>query len=245
MSEQLDPLIENRLEDLVNRALGKLMGSLDDPISKKLESLSSQQINQPGSSSWQNKPQNKRPSGDQPHKRTKKSKGIAEEIPDDAGDRLSVSDTADGHDGPVTLGHDGPVVLIDSDSDEEDQTYEPELDLSCSSEFDSDYENDSNTKRTSDEASLALGFKILDPFGDNMFDPLMIKHPCSPEWTPSQHVAKYITFWLRREIPKEVRARLRSECPRPSLPDMISKTPNSTLRWSPLLTRAEEIQGRA
>lgn len=197
------------------------MGSLDDTINKKLKSIfNNQATDQHGCSSWPEKSHKKRPSGDYPHKKSKKTKGVIEGLPDDAGDGVSVSDTVDGHER-------GPIVPISSESDE-DETYEPEIDLSCSSEFDSDYEDSTMTKKgTSDEASKASGSKmgILDPFGDNMFDSLLIKHPLSPKWTPSQHVADYNTFWLRREIPKEVRPQLRSECPRPSLPDKITVTP--------------------
>ncbi|KAJ1179497.1 hypothetical protein NDU88_004731 [Pleurodeles waltl] len=53
----------------------------------------------------------------------------------------------------------------------------------------------------------------------------LIKHPPSPEWAPSLHITDYIAFWLRRQIPKEVRSRVRSECPRPSLSDKVAMNP--------------------
>ncbi|KAJ1155768.1 hypothetical protein NDU88_008497 [Pleurodeles waltl] len=45
---------------------------------------------------------------------------------------------------------------------------------------------------------------LVDPLGENMFDPHMLQHPLSPQWTSSEHVAQYVQYWLRWEIPKDV-----------------------------------------
>lgn len=59
--------------------------------------------------------------------------------------------------------------------------------------------------------------QVKDLLGDFMFDTHTIQHPLSPQWVPAKHVAEYVEYWIRREMPKEVRSRLRSECPSPSL----------------------------
>ncbi|XP_078516741.1 uncharacterized protein LOC144781653 [Lissotriton helveticus] len=104
-----------------------------------------------------------------------------------------------------------------------------EIELSCSSDFDSDVEmvdtdKDKNIEsKTKERHEENAG--VIDPFGESMFDPMMIKHPLSPEWSPAPHVAEYVQMWLRKQIPKDVRLRLRSECPRPSLANKIALTP--------------------
>ncbi|KAJ1145127.1 hypothetical protein NDU88_011419 [Pleurodeles waltl] len=67
---------------------------------------------------------------------------------------------------------------------------------------------------------------LLDSDGNPMFDPGLIHHPNSTEWLPSEHVANYILAKLRLPLDKQVRAKLRSECPRPSLPLHITATPS-------------------
>ncbi|XP_069100854.1 uncharacterized protein [Pleurodeles waltl] len=78
------------------------------------------------------------------------------------------------------------------------------------------------SKLTSSSQSHA---PLLDSDGNLMFDPGLIHHPNSTEWVPSNHVAKYILAKLRLPLDKQVRSRLRAECPRPSLPLHITDTP--------------------
>ncbi|XP_044132350.1 uncharacterized protein LOC122924885 [Bufo gargarizans] len=66
---------------------------------------------------------------------------------------------------------------------------------------------------------------ILDPSGQRLFDPRNIRHPRSGDWTPPDHLAKFMHLWLRKPMDKTVRNRLRSECPRPLLPDFVAQTP--------------------
>ncbi|XP_044136978.1 uncharacterized protein LOC122928313 [Bufo gargarizans] len=66
---------------------------------------------------------------------------------------------------------------------------------------------------------------IMDPSGQAMFDPRNIRHPRSGEWSPPEHLSRFMHLWLRKPLEKEVRNRLRSECPRPSLPDKVAQTP--------------------
>lgn len=102
-----------------------------------------------------------------------------------------------------------------------------EIEISCSSDFDSEVENvdkeTSSGAKNKDKEEDSLGVK--DPLGESMFDPSLLKHPLSPEWSPAPHVAEYVQLWLRNQIPKDVRLRLRSECPRPSLANKIASTP--------------------
>ncbi|KAJ1176494.1 hypothetical protein NDU88_001772 [Pleurodeles waltl] len=74
-------------------------------------------------------------------------------------------------------------------------------------------------------SSLINDFTVLDALGEPMFDPTLIHHPNSTEWFPSEHVAEYVSLHLRHSLDKSTRNKLRSECPRPSLPHSITSTP--------------------
>ncbi|KAJ1151854.1 hypothetical protein NDU88_004633 [Pleurodeles waltl] len=67
---------------------------------------------------------------------------------------------------------------------------------------------------------------VLDADGNPMFYPSLLHHPNSTEWSPSSHVDKYIASRLRVPLDKQTRAKLRSECPRPSLFSHITATPS-------------------
>lgn len=58
------------------------------------------------------------------------------------------------------------------------------------------------------------------------FDPTNIMHPRSSDWVPAPVVTAYLHDNLRRGFDKEVRNRLRSECPRPDIPDKVTETPD-------------------
>ncbi|XP_078503873.1 uncharacterized protein LOC144762523 [Lissotriton helveticus] len=74
---------------------------------------------------------------------------------------------------------------------------------------------------------------VLDSEGNPMFDPTTIRHPDFTEWFPISHVGDYISSKLRLPLDKSVRAKLKSECPKPSLPSHITVTPSID---QPLLT---------
>lgn len=80
--------------------------------------------------------------------------------------------------------------------------------------------------------------EFLDPQGEVMLDPLMIQHPLSPQWAPVEHVARYVRYWIRRAIPKDVRTRMRSECPRPSLGSKVAYTPELDQRMLPFINKS-------
>ncbi|XP_069468934.1 uncharacterized protein [Ambystoma mexicanum] len=60
---------------------------------------------------------------------------------------------------------------------------------------------------------------------EDMFDPDSIRNPRSTEWQPSPRVTQYMAGRLRKPLDKEVRQRLRAECPRPDLPGKVAEAP--------------------
>ncbi|KAM8977409.1 uncharacterized protein RCH25_044212 [Pelodytes ibericus] len=75
------------------------------------------------------------------------------------------------------------------------------------------------------ETNPDLPVEILDSSGVPLFDPHTLRHPRSAEWSPPQHIAEFLRYWLRRPLEKEVRQKLRAECTRPTLPDKVASTP--------------------
>ncbi|KAJ1150495.1 hypothetical protein NDU88_003286 [Pleurodeles waltl] len=57
------------------------------------------------------------------------------------------------------------------------------------------------------------------------FDPTEIIYPRSSNWVPPPEVAQYVQANLRKSFDKEVRSRLKAECPRPDLEGKVSETP--------------------
>lgn len=68
-----------------------------------------------------------------------------------------------------------------------------------------------------------LSQSINTPF---TFNPADIVHPRSSGWILAPEVAAYLHNNIRRSSDKEVRNRLRSECPRPDIPDKVADTPD-------------------
>ncbi|KAJ1200220.1 hypothetical protein NDU88_004046 [Pleurodeles waltl] len=66
---------------------------------------------------------------------------------------------------------------------------------------------------------------ISDSQGVPMSVPAEIHHPHSTEWFPAEHVGEYVSSRLCTALDKQTRAKLRSECPRPSLHSKMSSTP--------------------
>ncbi|KAJ1109619.1 hypothetical protein NDU88_006979 [Pleurodeles waltl] len=67
---------------------------------------------------------------------------------------------------------------------------------------------------------------ILDFSGQPMFDPTLLRHPNSTEWSSCEHVATYVMNKLRQPLDKLSCSKLRSECPRPALTNNITATPS-------------------
>ncbi|KAJ1172447.1 hypothetical protein NDU88_004294 [Pleurodeles waltl] len=57
------------------------------------------------------------------------------------------------------------------------------------------------------------------------FEPEDIVHPRSSSWAPPFKVAEYVQARIRHCFDKDVRSRLRSECPRPDFPSKVTETP--------------------
>ncbi|KAJ1106391.1 hypothetical protein NDU88_003792 [Pleurodeles waltl] len=58
------------------------------------------------------------------------------------------------------------------------------------------------------------------------FSPEEIVHPRSSSWVPPPEVAEYLQKHIRASFDKDVRARLRAECPRPELEGKVTDTPD-------------------
>ncbi|XP_056430668.1 uncharacterized protein LOC130369424 [Hyla sarda] len=65
----------------------------------------------------------------------------------------------------------------------------------------------------------------LTESGDTYFDPALICHPRSGEWLPKTKVAEFISQWANKPLDKPSRNKLKAECPRPTLPNNASHTP--------------------
>ncbi|KAJ1084696.1 hypothetical protein NDU88_004842 [Pleurodeles waltl] len=76
-----------------------------------------------------------------------------------------------------------------------------------------------------------------NPFQFNLED---IVHPRSADLAPAQKVAEYLHGKLCRSFDKEVRNRLRAECPRPELPDKVAETPEIDARMLTFFKKIEK-----
>ncbi|KAJ1157118.1 hypothetical protein NDU88_009833 [Pleurodeles waltl] len=57
------------------------------------------------------------------------------------------------------------------------------------------------------------------------FEPEDIVHPRSSIWLPPPEVADYVEAHIRHGFDKDIRSRLRSECPRQDFPSKVTETP--------------------
>ncbi|KAJ1216074.1 hypothetical protein NDU88_003680 [Pleurodeles waltl] len=57
------------------------------------------------------------------------------------------------------------------------------------------------------------------------FEPEDIVHPRSSLWLPPPEVVDYVETHIRHGFDKDIRSRLRSECPRPDFPSKVTETP--------------------
>ncbi|XP_078508555.1 uncharacterized protein LOC144768622 [Lissotriton helveticus] len=101
--------------------------------------------------------------------------------------------------------------------DEEDEYVDEDEDASSE-----DFSDVSRSWRPKPSAPSLTEGDLAPP---NMFDPSTIVRPRSSEWFPEQSTADYVAAKLRQPLPQDVRLRLRSECPRPSLPFRVACTP--------------------
>ncbi|KAM4748917.1 uncharacterized protein WCC33_006326 [Rhinophrynus dorsalis] len=67
---------------------------------------------------------------------------------------------------------------------------------------------------------------LLDPHGEPLFDPDNLLHPCSADWFPMDHVAKYLATRVDKPLDKGTRSKLRVKCPIPIVSDLVCNTPD-------------------
>ncbi|KAJ1143150.1 hypothetical protein NDU88_009461 [Pleurodeles waltl] len=67
---------------------------------------------------------------------------------------------------------------------------------------------------------------------DFTFQPEDIIHPRSASWVPPVEVLDYVESQIRHSFDKEVRSRLRTECPRLDFPSKVTETPELDPSWS-------------
>lgn len=61
--------------------------------------------------------------------------------------------------------------------------------------------------------------------GEGMFNPESLPHCAWFKWTPKPRVAKYLVERMRTPLDKDVRNRLKEDCPRPYVEDRVTATP--------------------
>ncbi|KAJ1195191.1 hypothetical protein NDU88_004472 [Pleurodeles waltl] len=106
----------------------------------------------------------------------------------------------------------------DSDSDQSSSKFSSDTD---SEEDLGDRSGPSKRKKT--ETAKALPPKAPRVL---TFSPKEIIHPRSSSWAPPPEVAEYLQNHIRAGFDKDVRARLRAECPRPDLEGKVINTPD-------------------
>ncbi|CAH2272927.1 Hypothetical predicted protein [Pelobates cultripes] len=119
-------------------------------------------------------------------------------------------------------------------SENEESALESESDHSDDlSDLDSEYkfEEDKTTPQCMNATELSHPAiskegKILSPQGEPLFDPDDLSQPCSANWSPAEHVARYIAARVRKPLDKVTRSKLQVECLHPTVPNDVCKTPH-------------------
>ncbi|XP_078503595.1 uncharacterized protein LOC144762312 [Lissotriton helveticus] len=97
-----------------------------------------------------------------------------------------------------------------------------------------DYDDEDDDASSEDMSDISRSWRPksnVSEYGEgdlvapDMFDPNSIYRPRSSEWVPEKSTADYVAAKLRQPLSQDVRLRLRSECPRPSLPNRVAATP--------------------
>ncbi|KAJ1160574.1 hypothetical protein NDU88_001070 [Pleurodeles waltl] len=115
--------------------------------------------------------------------------------------------------------------LRDTDDDDDDSSHDDDMDGSADPFLCGPLEKRRKISQSDGGAVHPVSHVLVDHAGEPLFDPSFMVHPNSKEWYPSDHVADYVSFFLRHPLDKATRNKLKSECPRPSLPDNITATP--------------------
>ncbi|KAJ1162896.1 hypothetical protein NDU88_003360 [Pleurodeles waltl] len=110
----------------------------------------------------------------------------------------------------------GPLLEV-ADSSDSDST------SSKSSHSSGTLRKRKRARKSSSSQSKERSHSPSNPF---QFNPEDIIHPRSADWAPAEGVADYLHDKLWKGFDKEVRNRLRAECPRPEIPDKVAETPD-------------------
>ncbi|KAJ1176640.1 hypothetical protein NDU88_001911 [Pleurodeles waltl] len=121
---------------------------------------------------------------------------------------------------PVHVTH-----LRDTDDDDDDSSHTDDMDGSADPFLCGPLEKRRKISPSDGGAVHPVSHMLVDQAGEPLFDTSFMVHPNSKEWYPSDHVADYVSFFLRHPLDKATRNKLKSECPRPSLPNNITSTP--------------------
>ncbi|KAJ1095711.1 hypothetical protein NDU88_000869 [Pleurodeles waltl] len=92
----------------------------------------------------------------------------------------------------------------------------------------SDSEEDLGARPDASKRKKSETTKALPPKAPRVltFSPEEIVHPRSSSWVPPPEVAEYLQNHIRAGFDKDVRARIRTECPRPDLEGKVTDTPD-------------------
>ncbi|XP_056375992.1 uncharacterized protein LOC130291262 [Hyla sarda] len=104
--------------------------------------------------------------------------------------------------------------VVSSEESEDSDIHEVDEILYVSAESESDH----------DDPAMQEDTTVNLP-GDAYFDPTLICHPRSGEWLPNQRIAEFLALRANKSLDRPSRSKLKAECPRPSLPNNASATP--------------------
>ncbi|XP_056374397.1 uncharacterized protein LOC130272573 [Hyla sarda] len=166
-----------------------------------------------------------------PSKSYKKSRVTKDQVPCPATTKSRYTDAKKSHPIPSTREEKHDSRVKRASRREKPDSYNTSPDQSSSEEgeisegySDSEYEDISENEESPVTTEIPKSV-IMDSAGTPYFDPSLLKHPRSGEWEPQPQVSQFLNLWVRKPIDKATRNRLRAECPRPSIPNKLSITP--------------------
>ncbi|CAH2283851.1 Hypothetical predicted protein, partial [Pelobates cultripes] len=107
----------------------------------------------------------------------------------------------------------------DSDQSLEEEYDDPYMDQYCEDNSDSGSDVKPVTASQKVTAQGSEPTRLGDPDWA-LFDTGDLRHACSAEWEPPEHIARYLALRVRKPLSKEGRSKL------PILPDSVGKTPD-------------------
>ncbi|KAJ1206264.1 hypothetical protein NDU88_001673 [Pleurodeles waltl] len=107
---------------------------------------------------------------------------------------------------PVHVTH-----LRDTDDDDDDSSHTDDVDGSADPFLCGPLEKRRKISPSDGGDVHPVSHILVDHAGEPLFDPSFMVHPNSKEWYPSDHVADYVSFFLRHPLDKATRNKLKSE----------------------------------